>query len=586
MAFTSKVKGLFSRLRNVNKSAAETRVVFLYRPIEMGTMISYDDVKIPIQQFTFLDMRTMYLQSDVLRTIIRVLVQETFRNKLEIVPKFNYKCAECEATYDYKPPLCEKCGHDIFITPMKDERELLEKFVEEANTNKEHLLDVLKAMDVDINLYDNAFIVVLKEYEFNEEGRIETARVREIFRADPSKIFMVINRNGRFGMTDDNRFVYFCLEHRTVGHKLTDTDIKMGNTKCPICGKEMYPAWFKAVPFAGSGFQQSQQVYYAPGEVLHIKKFGHGIGYGLSPLLTLWIKLMILFRMDYYMLMAYHFGRPPKGLLIVRGEKESVEKAWDYMIEQTRLNPHMIHPLVVEGEEAGSVRKVAEYIDLSLKAEDTAFIEYRNELRRAIGAVYGVLPLFQSDVGGAGGLANEGLQVIVTNRTVRAEQEIFNEKVLKWLCKQIGVNDWIIRVKKNEARDLMAEIQRFEARARVATIMQQLGFEVHLIEGEDGLDFRYEEKSPEEKLRKALEAVLGRRVSNEEMMQILQQITGEGKIPEGQGGARPIGVVGGGGQVIPVEGETEAERPRLEEQRVEGEPTGVKRRWREIVREG
>jgi hypothetical protein len=70
------------------------------------------------------------------------------------------------------------------------------------------------------------------------------------------------------------------------------------------------------------------------------------------------------------------------------------------------------------------------------------------------------MPIFQGDTSAGVGLANEGLQIVVTNRAVEREQTLFNEKVLPWLIRQMGVSDWEYQLIPNEGRDVVARIQR------------------------------------------------------------------------------------------------------------------------------
>jgi hypothetical protein len=286
--------------------------------------------------------------------------------------------------------------------------------------------------------------------------------------------------------------------------------------------------------------------------MLHIKKFTHGLGYGVSPIFSVWMKVLTLIKMDFFILTAYHLERPPKGVLILRGQMESIQKAWHRLQEEARNNPHMIYPFVVEG--ADKAPRIAEWIDLSFSAKDIEFIQYREEIRRTVGALWGVMPLFQGDTSAGVGLANEGLQIVVTNRAVEREQTLFNEKVLPWLMRQMGVSDWEYQLIPNEGRDIVARIQRETMRIANAERMAALGYKPVAVKTDDGIDFYYE--------------VGGKEIQESERSGYIASKVYQ-EIPERE---------------IPrYEGEPEHGRPRTDEQRFEGEELGRRPKGGDVV---
>lgn len=202
-----------------------------------------------------------------------------------------------------------------------------------------------------------------------------------------------------------------------------------------------------------------------------------------------WMKLLTLMKQDEFLMRYYDLQRPPKGLLIMQGNRDSLDRAWRRLEEEAKQNPYMIYPLIVEGKSLmGS--KLVEFIDFNIKPDETSFTEYREEARRTVGALWGVMPLWSGLPAGEG-LSNEGLQVVVTNRTVKNEQQIFNEKIIAWIVEQLGVRDWEIRLKESEGQDMVAQIQRERMRIINAISMRTLGYDVRAVKGADGLEFLY-----------------------------------------------------------------------------------------------
>lgn len=585
--------GLFDRVRlrfgNKTEEIEKANNAFwkpFERPAESHMLMGVTDVsKIPMFPFSFRLFYDMYYYCDVLRTVLRALIWEIFRNGIEVKEKFVSKCVRCGTEYEKIVDVCENCGSNDIRQPDPDERRMLENLITVCNLSNEGLIDVFKDLATDIAVTDNGFLVVVKKYSFDEKGKVVGAKVIEILRGSPNKIRLVMSKDGKMGYLDDGRMVFTCLEHRDQMELVRPEEFS-GEVRCKVCNKVMYPAWYEMI----GGAMQTKRVFYIPGEVLHVKLFTTGIGYGISPLVSIMVKVLILIKMDWFILMAYHLQRPPKGLLVLRGQRDSIAKAWDWLMEKARINPHMIYPLVVEGQDTG--KRVAEWIDLSIKASDIDFIAYRDEVRKAIGAVYGVLPLWMGDTGG--GLANEGLQVIVSNRTVEMWQRLFNDKIIPWLMDQLGMVDYRLMLRPHELRDEMTQLELNAKKLQLANALRSMGYDVTVKKRGEEFDIDFEEVDILDKLADMIEKVAraeGKRVNvNEIIENILLMIRGidekdENKIGELVGdiienkvesegkGEEVIGVVGEGGKIEQtVEGEGERGRVKRTEQRFEGEP--------------
>lgn len=557
-----------------------------------------DYFRIPNMPYGFSFFKDLYIHSDLLRTVIRSLVQETFRNGLMIVPKFRFKCRKCGMEYDEKPEdgVCEICGYDKFFEPQNYEKLVLKRWIEQpVNQNGEYLVDVLMNLDYDVNIFDNAWLVVRKKYYFDKNGEIVGAEPVEILRANPEKMFFIMSEDGKVGFDDKgDKVILTCPIHRDFVQKVPVEEYfeDPDSYRCPKCNKKLAKAVAVYTKF-------SKRYHYIDGEVLHIKKFTHGFGYGVSPILSVLLKVIILMRMDYYVFTAYQTQRPPKGILVIRGREEEVFRQWQFLMEQARNNPHMIWPIVLPLDEKTARANVVEWLDLSYKAQDIDFIAYRDEIYRRVGAVWGVMPIFQADTSTGTGLANQGLQLTVTNRAVELEQALFNDKVLRWLVKQLGVTDWLVQLKPHEEKDMKAQLEREMMRIDIAYRMKGLGYMPVYTEGADGIEFKYKPVSAEEQLAMVLEEYakqkgLGKDWVQQIMQQIMGQEQGEGQvgIDTGEG---VVGVVGEGGELIPAsnveptyeggrmeppEGAPEGVFNRAETQNFEGMPEDMKRKER------
>lgn len=454
------------------------------RPVDSYVHTGLKDLaSIPYYPLALSTVYDLYNNSDILRMTIDKLVKETFRNGLWIKPKYKAKCTVCGTEFEDTVDKCPVCGNDKFVTADAAERIKIKDWMDEVNLNGQNLKEVLMDIDYDMNLFDNAFVLVRKEYKFDEDGYPVKGEAFEVLRASPLMMNLVMNSEGRYGRDDDGHVIAFCLEHRDEAIRVPIEEYEKEPPKCEKCGKRLVPAYFMAE-------RSGKRMYYAKGEVLHIKKFTHGVGYGYPPAFTLWAKIMILIKMDMFVLWAYHLQRSPYGLLFIRGREEDIARAWKSAKSEAKNNPYSIVPIAVP-ESLGD-KKFVEYLDLSYRADDINFTEYRTEIRKTIGAFFGVSPIMQSDVSTGVGLANEGLQLTVTNRAVEFEQAIFNEKILPWIMKQFGFNDWAVQLVHAEEKDQMARIERELARIKKAKELATMGYKPKMVIRDDGIDFEYE----------------------------------------------------------------------------------------------
>jgi len=409
--------------------------------------------------------------NDIIRTSIRALIQETFRKGVRVVKRYELKCVNCGTEFHRYVAVCPVCGSKTFVEPNEANRVFLEKVVEDANRNDESLIDVLQAIDWDINVVDNAYLVVIKNYYYDEDGRLIGAEPVEIIRADPRGMRLVMNKEGRMGVLNPGKFAFFCPAHRETLVEVERGEVEELSEKgdmprCPKCNRQMLPAYFSFVKAGG------ETTYYAEGEVLHIKKFTYGLGYGYPPLATIWMKAMILMRQDYFILMGYHLMRSPRGILLFKGvSPEQIQQAWLKMMEVARVNPHMLTPLVLPAESE------VQYIDIGFELRDIDFGDYREELRRAITALYGVMPIFLGESYGAG---RDVMQILVTNRAVEMEQRLFNDKILPWLSRQLGVDDWVFELAPSELRDERTFMEIQQAKLDMIERLKGMGYKVEV----------------------------------------------------------------------------------------------------------
>lgn len=410
--------------------------------------------------------------SDTYRTILNAKERETFRNGADWKPKFVRKCRICRTQYKNEVDNCTECGSTELVEPDKQQQQILAPFLEKANANNQPLLEVLSSQDQDFQILDNGYLLFLKKYFFDEEGKIKSTEPLEIIRGDPIFLRKIIDRYGRHGYDyHSGKPVYICPEHR---HS------PQNGTKCAHCGKQLYLAHFKT-------HLTDKTTYYLAGEVIHKTMYSNTIFYGYPMALTVLTKIRTLFAMDNWVLKYYVGGKSPKGMPVIRTTNvDAANKAWDKWLDQTKANPNSVFPFFAPSNPNDS-GDVIQYIDFTRTLEEMQYTEAKNDIVVKIGAPFGVCPIFQNDISTGGGLNNEGLQITVTTRGTESSQKTYNDE-LDFITAQLGITDWNYRLNPPEEKDLMAEKQKEAQDISNAQIMQSMGFEVtRTPEGE----FRY-----------------------------------------------------------------------------------------------
>jgi len=127
------------------------------------------------------------------------------------------------------------------------------------------------------------------------------------------------------------------------------------------------------------------------------------------------------------------------------------------------------------------------------------YIAVRDEIRNRIAAFYGVSSIFMIDNGKSGGLNNEGLQILVTNRAVEFGQKVYTENLFPRMLKEMDVTDWKLTLYPNEEEDEITRLRRDEMEVNLAQRMAMLGYKPELLEeGDRDIRFVYRKQEQQE----------------------------------------------------------------------------------------
>jgi len=452
--------------------------------------------KLPIFPFPLIMIYELADNIDAIRIPIETLNRELFKNGFEVVERFKYKCENCGKEFDYKPIKnegkkesnmagngeseivqtdmeCDTCGSADILRPVPTNRKILEKLINEpVNGNGQTIEDVARMLERDLEIADNAYLLLLKNYWLDDTtGKIdhEKTEIKECLRIDPPQVAMIADSDGRIGFDDKRNKVWVCprFEHR---------DKRLLSPTCDRCGGEGIKAIIEVNSVYSLGIPQPKRVIYGEGEVIwKAGKYRPALVYGYSPIYAIWSKAMSLSHMDEYIRKYFDKMRPPRGMLVIASRNyETFRKSWDMLEQKATEDPYMIHPLLVEQEKGG--KNLAQWLDFTGSLKELEFIAVRQELRQIIGAIYGVLPLYYGEM--PSGWSQEGLQVTITNRAVKWGQDILYKSFFRRLGAVLGVEDWDLKLKEAEETDELMHLQIQGTEIENMTALAALGFEI------------------------------------------------------------------------------------------------------------
>ena len=414
-------------------------------------------------------------QSVIARTCITQLKQEVFRRGYYWEKAYEALCNDCGKEHKRPVQECSRCGSTNLKIPDVKQLEYAEKFIEGYVNKAEQLfIDVLRELEDDLNIMDDAYIVLVKEYFIDGNGKIRMHRIKEVYRGDPVTMAIYTDELGERGTKG-----FTCVNHRnmlsTEPHDL-----------CETCGSNLFP-----VHYVNRVHGEDQ--YFLKGEVLHFSKYSPSRLYGMSPVITLYNNIMTLIAMENYVNSSYTKSRMPKGLLAVQTRNmDSMRSFWRSVKEKMEQDPHFIPVMGIEAEGGKGAVEWIKFMD-SLKEMD--YVSVKDDLRDRISAFYGVSKVFMADNTTSGGLNNEGMQILVTNRAVQMAQNVYNEYVFPFLVKQFGISDWKLKLPPSEEEDEIAVLRKREIEVNIAASTKNLGFEVDM--DEDG-NFTFTKPEPQE----------------------------------------------------------------------------------------
>ena len=413
-------------------------------------------------------------QSVIVRTCTTQLKNEIFRRGYTWDEAFAYKCRDCGHKHEQPVEKCTECSSVSLAKPDKKQLDYAEDFISGYVNNSDQLfIDILKELEDDLNIMDDAYIILKKEYYLDNNGKIRMHKIKEMYRGDPVTMAIYADENGVKG-----NHGFTCLNHR-------EQIVEDPHAICDECGSPMHPVYYV-------NRCNGEEQHYIKGEVLHFSKYNPSRLYGLSPVLTLWNHITTLLAMENYVNSSYSKQRMPRGLLAVQTRNiDSMKSFWRGVKEKMEQDPHFIPVMGIEAENGKGSIEWIKFMD-SLKEMD--YISVKDDLRDRVSGFYGVSKVFMSDNSASGGLNNEGMQILVTNRAVEMAQTIWNNYVFPFIIKEFGITDWILKLPPSEEEDEISKLRKREIEVNIAGSIKNLGFEIDM---DDKGRFKYSKEKPD-----------------------------------------------------------------------------------------
>ena len=213
-------KGFITWRSSIDKAFTETTT----RPsIAQPYMATDTGAKLPIFPFPLIMIYELADNIDALRIPIETLNREIFKNGFEIVEKWKFKCTNCGKEFQYQPlpedlpdeqpfqsnednqdnalpkrnrritnkaklgkvladnALCDSCGSTKLIRPVPENRKILEGLLNSSvNTNEQLFEDVVRQLERDLEVADNAYLLILKNYWIDDKTGMISEKRTEI----------------------------------------------------------------------------------------------------------------------------------------------------------------------------------------------------------------------------------------------------------------------------------------------------------------------------------------------------------------------------------------------------------------------
>jgi len=406
------------------------------------------------------DLYLLAFDSTEIRTPMLHLKNQVFKKGFDDwKPKFKLKCTKCGKEYTERVKECLECKGKEFSEPDPDQHKIFDDFKLHCNDFGQSLEELLKTCLDDLNIADDAYVLLNKQYKVLPNGSFY-GKVIEARRLHPALVEIDLDKNG-IPQTSH----YICLFHRD------NVQTKPGICAEADCKHDLVPVMY-------IWNHRGRRIYLPEDELIHVSKFSPSETYGYSMLLTVMQKVLTLSGMDRFLYRYFFERKVPTGMIMTAtDDPQSLE------LERARVESKMAEdptyiPWVAVSQRTGRGR--TDFVRLFHTLQEMDYLPVRNEIRDRIAAAYGVPQMYMNVMEGVGGISGETQQLKVFNDVIQADQRIFNEKVFPIFMKAFGITDWELLLRPPEEKVEGQQLQLIQQKVIVAQQMLQMGFDIEL----------------------------------------------------------------------------------------------------------
>jgi hypothetical protein len=401
------------------------------------------------------------------------IVNEVFRRGIHWKRKFAQKCEWCQVEYAEEIEECEKCmkqsgGKDKgkLRSPDESQKRKFEPFLRDCNVWDQSFESVMKQLWVDVNIADDLFLYIVKEYKKMEDGTIRSKPI-EIRRLNPALMEFDLDPEGLPKNTH-----YVCYIHR-------DLEVSGTSGQCSECDSDLMPTMYKY-------YYRGKSIFFLDSEIIHSSKFYSTETFGYSPILTLLHKILTIKGMDLNVFRYFYERKMPAAMMMVfTDDAESLRREREHIAAKMRQDPNYIPMVAVSTKQS---RGRVDLVRLFHTLQEMDYLPVREEIRERIAAMWGVTPAWQGAPEAYGGLSSQTQQLTVMSRVVESDQRIIHEKIFPLVMEAFGITDWTLELPQPEEKAEATRISFAQQRISAANMLVQMGFKVKIKASESGLD--------------------------------------------------------------------------------------------------
>jgi len=417
-------------------------------------------------------------RSPLVQPVHSAIIREITNTPWEIKPLFNYKCIECDETYDQKPE-GEKCtcGGEL-REPDPKQKKVFTKFIDNPNPEVD-LYELIRSYLKWVLSIDDGYISV------SYIGRNKAGKM--IVSKKPLGLFVEDGLHIQKIEQGDDKYGYFCPICNLEDHEDSFSE-EMG-----ICKHHNIPLWETAyVLVQGSTIARR----YSKKEIIegHFNRLLPD-KYGTPILFSCWDQVKTGKQIDLFNLGTFEEGKLGKIFAFSNTTQAEVEAIGGRVKELQEAARKLKKKITNMWLASPGDLEIKDVLEDPSKLEA---LEWHKYYRDIVYSCHGVMPVFAGSVESGKAGNNPGLQIEVQHDTTKAWMKVFTEPVNTVLTPQLSITDWYLDFEEVEIADDREDAEIEKIRAETVAIYQAAGYEVEFNDDGSLKPPKKVEKEPED----------------------------------------------------------------------------------------